>query len=241
MTARFADKTAIVTGATGGIGTAVAERLAGEGARVVICARSKDAGRALAERLGGVFVAGDVRDPSTATSAIAAAGRLDVLVNNAGVDHAGELLTVPPDEVRDVLEINFMGACWFLQAAGRSMATSGGGAIVNITSRHATAGIAQAAVYGASKGALLALTRSAAVELAPRGIRVNAVAPGCVATPMLDAWLADRHGAARVVAAIPQGRIGEPREVASAVAYLASDEAAYITGVSLAVDGGLAA
>jgi NAD(P)-dependent dehydrogenase (short-subunit alcohol dehydrogenase family) len=241
---RFANKTAIVTGATSGIGEVIAERLAQEGARVVVCGRRGDIGQALAERLGGSFVEGDVRDPATAERAVLAADGLDVLVNNAGMDHTGDLLDVPPDEVREVFEVNLMGACWFLQAAGRAMSGSGG-SIVNVTSRLASIGVPKMGIYAASKGALLALTRNAAVELAPNAIRVNAVAPGFTATPLYDTWLAEQSdpaaAEARVVGGIPQGRVGQSRDVAAAVAFLASDEAAHITGASLAVDGGYTA
>jgi NAD(P)-dependent dehydrogenase (short-subunit alcohol dehydrogenase family) len=167
-----------------------------------------------------------------------------MLVNNAAMDHTGDLLDVPPGEVREVFEVNFMGACWFLQAVGRAMSGSGG-AIVNVTSRLASVGVPRMGIYAASKGALLALTRSAAIELAPQGIRVNAVAPGFTVTPLFEAWLAEQPDPttahARAMNGIPQGRLGESSDVAAAVAYLASDEAAHVTGASLAVDGGYTA
>jgi NAD(P)-dependent dehydrogenase (short-subunit alcohol dehydrogenase family) len=195
-------------------------------------------------------VAGDVTDPRTAQRAVVAAealgGGVDILVNNAGLDHTGDLLEVPEDEVRRTLEVNFFGALWMLQHAGRAMSESpAGGAIVNVTSRLASVGVPTMGIYGASKGALLALTRHAAVELADKGIRVNAVAPGFTDTSLFREWLAEQRDpvAARVAAeeAIPQRRLGTPEEVAAAVAFLASAEAAHVTGSSIAVDGGFTA
>jgi NAD(P)-dependent dehydrogenase (short-subunit alcohol dehydrogenase family) len=144
-----------------------------------------------------------------------------------------------------LFEINVFAATAMLQAAGRAMARQEGGAIVNVTSRLASIGVPTMAFYSASKGALLALTRAAAIELAPRGIRVNAVAPGMTRTPLYEAWIAQQDDPAAVdratKAAIPQGRLAEPVEIAAAIAYLGSDEAAHVTGASLAVDGGYTA
>ena len=242
----------IVTGASAGIGAAVARRVAAEGARVVGVGRRADAGQALVEQLGGPdkarFVAGSVADHPTVEQALDAAehwGGLDVLVNNAARDHVGPLLTTPADEVREVFETNFFGALWMLQAAGRAMGERGGGSIVNITSRLASIGVPTMTLYGASKGALLALTRGAAVELAPLGVRVNAVAPGQTRTALTEVWIAQqqdpRASEAAAVAGIPQQRFGDPDEVAATVAFLAADESAHITGASIPVDGGYTA
>ena len=248
---RLEGKVAIVTGASAGIGVAIAHRLVDEGARVVGVGRRAEPGARLVAALGGAprarFVAGSVADPETVREAVAAANEWEgphVLVNNAGIDHTGAVLHAPLDEVRAVFDTNFFGALLMLQAAGRAMADLGGGSIVNVTSRLASIGVPTMALYGASKGALLALTRGAAVELAPLGIRVNAVAPGQTRTPLTDAWLAeqkDPRAAEAAVAGIPQRRFGEPHEVAAAVAFLAADESSHITGASIPVDGGYTA
>ena len=247
---RLAGKTAIVTGATEGIGAAVSRLFAREGARLVLVARRSEPGEALAAELGSegaVFVAGDVGRPETARAAVEAAGRfgpLDVLVNNAGLDLSGDLLEMSEEDARRVLDVNVFGALFMLQAAAAAM-RGRGGSIVNLSSRTASVGVPGMAVYGASKGALLALTRAAAIELAPLGIRVNAVAPGLTETPLVKAWIDEQADPsafrAEAAATIPQGRFGEPEEVAAAVLFLASDEARHITGVSLPIDGGYTA
>jgi NAD(P)-dependent dehydrogenase (short-subunit alcohol dehydrogenase family) len=247
---RLAGKVAILTGATSGIGEATAQRFADEGAHLVLVARRCEVGQTLANRLGegrAIFVAGDVTDPLTAERAVAAAadlGGVDVLVNNAGIDFTSDLLDTDVSDVRRVLEVNFVGAFLTLKEAARAMRGSGG-SIVNVTSRTAAVGVPTMAIYGASKGALLSLTRGAAIDLACAGIRVNAVAPGLTQTPLVEAWIgAQEHPAAfreHVVSAIPQGRLGRPADVAAAILYLASDEALHVTGISLAVDGGYTA
>jgi len=245
-------RVAIVTGATEGIGLAVSRQLAAEGARLVLVARRPEPGAALVEELGAesaYFIAGDAGDPATAAAAVRAAqerfGGLDVLVNNAGLDLSGvPLLETTIEDARRIFDVNVFGCLQMLQAAAGAMRERGG-AIVNVTSRTALIGLPGSAVYGASKGAMESLTRAAALELAPYGIRVNAVAPGLTETPMVATWLAEQADPAafreRVTAGIPQRRLARPEDVATAICYLASDAAASITGASLSVDGGYTA
>lgn len=248
---RLDGKVCIVTGATEGIGTAIAEAFVAEGARVVTVARRAGPGERLAARLGDRcrFVAGDVAAPGTAERAILEAersfGPLDVLVNNAGLDLSGvPLLETSKTQARTVFDVNVFGALALMLEAARTM-TGRGGSIVNVTSRLAHVGLPGSAVYGASKGALHALTRGAAVEWAPLGIRVNEVAPGLTETPMIRTWIEAQESPAQFrrerETSIPLGRFADPEDVAAAVVYLASDEAKSVTGASIAVDGGYTA
>jgi NAD(P)-dependent dehydrogenase (short-subunit alcohol dehydrogenase family) len=249
---RLSGKTVIVTGGTMGIGEAIVQRCADEGARVVVVARNAERGERLVSAVGAdrvSFVGGDVTDPAVADAAVQAAGTFgggaDVLVNNAAIDFTSDLLQTDGEDVRRVFETNFFGAFWMLTRVAQELKRRGGGSIVNVSSRLASIGVPSMVVYGASKGALLALTRGAAVELAPHDIRVNAVAPGLTATPLFDAWIGEHDDpaafAAQVARTIPQGRFGTPEEVAAAVAYLAADESAHVTGASIPIDGGYTA
>jgi len=242
-------RVALVTGATSGIGTDIARRLAADGLHVVVSGRDPVRGRALAAELGdaATFVRADLTEDRGPEGLVDAAvrlrGRLDVLVNNAAVDHTGALLDTPASEVRATFETNVFAAIACLQAAARVMRDSGrGGAIINITSRLAHIGVPTMSVYSASKGAMLALTTAAAVELAPWNIRVNAVAPGMTRTPLFSTWLAEQRDPVavehEVASEIPLGRIALPDDVAAVVAFLARTEAAYLTGASIPVDGG---
>jgi len=245
-------RVALVTGATSGIGVEIARRLVADGLRVVVSGRSPERGAAVAADLGegAVFLPADLTEPSAAEAlvdrVVSTCGRLDVLVNNAAIDHTGWMLETPAREVRATFETNVFAAIACLQAAGRVMRDAGrGGSIINVTSRLASIGVPTMGIYSASKGALLALTTAAAVELAPLDIRVNAVAPGMTRTPLYEQWLEEQADPAeterRVAAAIPLQRIATPADVAAAVAFLASVEAAYITGASIPVDGGYVA
>src|SRR6266516_2072566 len=252
MKGRLNGKIAIITGATLGIGRATAERFAAEGAKLVLVARRPELGEELVSLLGkdkATFVTGDVADPATAAEAVAVAttlGGLDVLVNNAGIDFTSDLLETALEDVRRVLEVNFIGAFLMLKEAARAMCHSGkGGSIINLTSRVASVGVPTMTIYGATKGALLSLTRGAAIDLARYSIRVNAVAPGLTQTPLFEAWLAAQADPEQfreaTVATIPQHRFASPQDVASAILYFASDESSHVTGASLAVDGGYTA
>ncbi|MBL3687530.1 SDR family oxidoreductase [Leucobacter zeae] len=243
------DRVALVTGATSGIGVVIAGQLVDDGFRVVVTGRSHARGSAVAEALGprARFVAADLTAPGAATQtvdrAVAAFGRLDVLVNNAAIDHTGDLLEVSEEAIRETFETNTFAPMQLLIAAARAMRAQGdGGAIINITSRLASIGVPTMGVYSASKGAMLAFTKAAAIDLAQFGIRVNAVAPGMTRTPLYQEWLdglPDPEAEARRVAeAIPMGRIAEPEDVAAVVRFLASPEAAYLTGTSIPVEGG---
>lgn len=241
-------RVALVTGATSGIGIEIARRLAADGMRVAISGRSVERGEKVARELGEsvFFLQADLTAPGEpqrlVDEVLARAGRLDVLVNNAAIDHINSMLDTPEQEIRDAFEINTFAAIFCLQAAGRVMRDAGGGAIINITSRLASIGVPTMGLYSASKGAMLALTRAAAVELAEHNIRVNAVAPGMTRTQMFEDWLANQPDAAaserEVSEAIPLGRVAQPEDVAGAVAYFASASNTYVTGVSLPVDGG---
>ena len=244
MSGRLAGKVAIVTGGTAGIGEATVRLFVEQGARVVIVARHASGPGDSSMK----FVAGDVADKRTAEAAVAAAevcGGVDVLVNNAAMDWTSSVLDTAEADVRRVLDTNFLGCLLMQQAAGAKMLERGRGSIVNVTSRTASVGVPTMGLYAAAKGALLALTRTAAIEWARQGVRVNAVAPGLTRTQLVRTWIDGQPDPAafekQVVSTIPQGRMAEPEEVASAILFLAGDESRHITGISLAIDGGYTA
>ncbi|MGW7578457.1 SDR family NAD(P)-dependent oxidoreductase [Streptomyces sp. NPDC054765] len=236
---------ALVTGGASGIGLATARLLAAEGARVAVLDRAPDAPDALA----GIarYSRADLQDDASVVAASAAAldtfGGLDILVNNAGIGAQGGIEDNADEEWHRVLDVNVLGLVRVTRAVLPALDRSSHAAIVNIASIAATAGLPQRALYTASKGAVLSLTRAMAADLLPRGIRVNAVNPGTADTPWIGRLLARAEDPAAEQAALaarqPQGRLVDADEVAAAVLHLASPAAASTTGTALAVDGGM--
>ncbi|NNM57833.1 SDR family NAD(P)-dependent oxidoreductase [Acidocella sp.] len=237
-------KVALITGGTAGIGMAAARLFAERGAKVMLSGRNAQAGAALAAALGGEFLAVDVAAPEAAERlvewAVRRHGRLDVLVNNAGILFQGDAQDCTDAQWDMTLAVNVTAVFRLSRAAVPVMAAQGGGAIVNVASDWGLVGADRAVAYGASKGAVVQLTRSMAADHARQGIRVNAVCPGDTDTPMLrrEAGVAGEERLRAMAAAIPMGRLGQPRDVAAAIAFLASEDAAFITGAMLPVDGG---
>ena len=245
---RFENQVAVVTGAGRGIGHAIAVRLASEGARVASVSRTEanaqktadeiNAGRPEAAKAYAVDVADHAAVQKIGAQILEDFGRVDILVNNAGVTRDGLSMRMPVEDWDTVLNTNLKGAFNFVQALMRPMIKQRNGRIINISSVSGLIGNAGQANYSASKAGLIGLTKSLARELASRGITVNAVAPGLIETDMTGV-LSDEVRQA-ILQKIPLGKLGEPDDIAGAVAYLASAEAKYITGQVLAVDGGMA-
>ena len=231
-------KVAVVTGATGGLGEAICLALADEGALVLAVARGRDALRALADRRAGIMPwAADVTDPAFHDEL--ATRRVDILVNNAGGNTPLPMEDVTTEVLDRMLGLNVRAAYLTAQAAVRAMSRrGGGGSIINITSQMGHVGAPRRTVYCMTKHALEGLTKAMAVELAPRGVRVNSVAPTFVETPMTRPMLEDPAFRDMVMSSIPLGRMADPEDVAQAVLYLASDRSRMTTGTSLLVDGG---
>jgi 3-oxoacyl-[acyl-carrier protein] reductase len=240
-------KVALVTGGSRGIGRAIAHRLATQGADVAFSYRGNEAAAKEAaaeiEALGrtALAVQGDVSDPESAEAVVKATldafGKVDILVNNAGITRDDLIMRMSIDAFREVLETNLFGAFYMTKAVTRPMLKAKGGRIVNITSVSGQAGQMGQANYSSAKAGLIGLTKATARELASRSITCNAVAPGFVLTELTSTLPEALQ--AQLIERTPLGRFGTTEEIASAVAFLASDEAAYITGQVLAVDGGL--
>ncbi|MBC7600924.1 MAG: SDR family oxidoreductase [Polaromonas sp.] len=239
----LADRVCIVTGGAQGIGEACIRLFAREGARLVIADIDDQRGTALANELGGLYVHCDVGDKAQVDALVAqtmaAHGRIDVLVNNAGIFRAADFLEVTEADFDAVLRVNLKGAFLVGQAVAREMAKAGKGSIVNMSSVNAVLTIPTISSYNVSKGGINQLTRVMALTLADKGIRVNAVAPGTIATELaFKAVLTSEDAKAKIMSRTPMKRLGEPSEIADTVAYLVSDAASYITGEIVVVDGG---
>ncbi len=246
---RLDGRVALITGGANGIGKACAQRFVAEGAQVVIADVAREAGEAAARELGANarFVACDVGSKAEVDAMVAATvaafGALDVLVNNAAVIKAADFLDISEADFDAVLRVNLKGAFLVAQAAARQMVAQANagrkpGAVVNMSSVNAVFAIANQVPYTLSKGALNQLTKVMALALAPHGIRANAIGPGSIMTDILKVVMNDEAAKARILSRTPLGRIGEPSEIAAIAAFLASDDASYITGQTVYADGG---
>lgn len=253
MSSGLRGKSALVTGGTSGIGRAVVLALARAGAHVVLTGRREAEGSAVAREVSalgvkGVFVRGDVTDEGHVEAAVRAAagltGRLDLAVNNAGAELGGVASSeATPEQYRRVFDVNVLGVMLSMKHQIRAMGAGGAGSIVNVASIAGTIGMAGVGIYVASKHAVLGLTKCAALEVAQRGIRVNAVSPAAVDTDMYSRFTNNRDpGAMEWMRSLhPIGRVATPEDIVGPVLFLLGDEARYVTGANLMVDGGFTA
>ena len=245
---RLEGRTALVTGGAGGIGAATARRLAAEGARVAVGDLDLDAAREVAGEIDGVATALDVTDTASVASAVAtiadALGPVDILVNNAGTDRFAFFVNTDEALWDFVLAVNLRGTIAVTHAVLDAMQKRGRGAIVNVASEAGRVGSQGSVVYSAAKAGVIGFTRAVARESSRFGVRVNAVAPGPIDTPLLNAAPVElgeigERLKAGMIGATAMRRIGQPEEVAAAIAFLASDDASYVTGQTINVSGGL--
>ena len=246
---RFTGKAVMITGGAQGIGHACARRFVGEGATVAIVDRDVATGRAAADAIGALFLEADVSRKAEVDAAVAAfvasCGRIDILVNNAGVTHAAGFLDLAEEDFDRVIAVNLKSCFLMGQAVARHMVATPAadgearGSIVHMSSVNAVLAIPDQVPYVVSKGGIGQLTKVMALALAPHGIRVNAIGPGTIATELArKAVLSDEASRHRVLSRTPLRRPGEPEEVAAIAAFLASDDASYMTGQTLYADGG---
>lgn len=237
-------KCALVTGASGGIGTAIATQLKAQGAVVALSGTRVDALQALADELGdgAHVVPADLSSEDGATQLIAdatqAMGQIDILVNNAGLTRDMLAMRLKDEDWQTVLDVNLTSAFRLSKACLRGMMKARWGRIIGITSIVGVTGNAGQTNYAASKAGMIGMSKSLAQEVASRGITVNCIAPGFIATPMTEALTEDQQSG--ILSAIPAGKMGTPDDIASSVVYLSSDEAAYVTGQTLHINGGMA-
>jgi NAD(P)-dependent dehydrogenase (short-subunit alcohol dehydrogenase family) len=245
------NKVVLITGALTGIGRATAIAFARQGASIVISGRRDEEGDKLAAELRGLgteaeFIKSDVRHEGDVRNlvdkTVARFGRLDIAVNNAGTEgQPGLIVDQTPETLAATFETNVLGLLLSMKYEIRAMQTQHKGSIVNISSTYGRTGAASASVYSASKHAVEGLTKSAALELAGSGIRVNIVAPGPIDTDMLSRFTGTEENKARLAAGVPLKRVGRPEEIADAIVFVSSDQASFITGARIAVDGGKSA
>lgn len=236
----FQDRTVLITGGTSGIGRTAAERFAAAGARVVISGRDEGRAQNVVETIGADggqarFIAADLADADSARSLAESAGEVDVLVNNAAIFPFGATHEVPIADVRTMFEVNVTSPFVLTGVLAPKMVARGGGAIVNVSTMVASFGLPGLSAYGASKAAIELLTKAWAAEYGPHNVRVNAVAPGPTRTP---GTVAMGDGLDQLAATLPLGRPASPEEIANTIVFLASDDASFVNGAILPVDGG---